>query len=29
LGLFLMTGFIGVSSSLWFNKTIFGSLKVD
>jgi len=27
LGLFLMTGFIGVSSSLWFNKTIFGSLK--
>jgi len=29
LGLFLMTGFIGVSASLWFNKTIFGSLKVD
>ncbi|VEU42364.1 unnamed protein product [Pseudo-nitzschia multistriata] len=29
LGLFLMTGFIGVMSSLWFNKTIFGSLKVD
>jgi transmembrane 9 superfamily protein 2/4 len=29
LGLFLMTGFIGVASSLWFNKTIFGSLKVD
>lgn len=29
LGLFLMTGFIGVGSSLWFNKTIFGSLKVD
>lgn len=28
-GLFLMTGFIGVTSSLWFNKTIFGSLKVD
>lgn len=28
-GLFLMTGFIGVASSLWFNKTIFGSLKVD
>lgn len=29
LGLFLMTGFVGVASSLWFNKTIFGSLKVD
>jgi len=29
LGLFLMTGFIGVASSLVFNKTIFGSLKVD
>jgi transmembrane 9 superfamily member 2/4 len=29
LGLFLMTGFIGVAASLWFNKTIFGSLKVD
>ncbi|KAL3906664.1 MAG: hypothetical protein SGARI_003900 [Bacillariaceae sp.] len=29
LGLFLMTGFIGVTASLWFNKTIFGSLKVD
>jgi len=29
LGLFLMTGFIGVMSTLWFNKTIFGSLKVD
>lgn len=29
LGLFLMTGFIGVASALWFNKTIFGSLKVD
>lgn len=28
-GLFLMMGFIGVASSLWFNKTIFGSLKVD
>jgi transmembrane 9 superfamily member 2/4 len=28
-GLFLMTGFIGVAASLWFNKTIFGSLKVD
>jgi len=29
LGLFLMTGFIGVMTTLWFNKTIFGSLKVD
>jgi len=29
LALFLMTGFIGVASTLWFNKTIFGSLKVD
>ena len=29
IGLFLMTGFIGVASSFWFNKTIFGSLKVD
>jgi len=29
LGLFLMTGFIGVSASLWFNQTIFGSIKVD
>ena len=28
IGLFLMTGFIGVTSSFWFNKTIFGSLKV-
>jgi transmembrane 9 superfamily member 2/4 len=27
--LFLMTGFIGFTSSFWFNKTIFGSLKVD
>ena len=29
IGLFLMTGFVGVASSLYFNKTIFGSLKVD
>ena len=29
IALFLMTGFIGVASSLWFNITIFGSLKVD
>ena len=28
-GLFLMTGFIGVSSSLWFNKTIYSSIKID
>jgi transmembrane 9 superfamily protein 2/4 len=28
-GLFLMTGFIGVVSSLWFNKTIFASIKID
>mmetsp|Transcript_10081 Transcript_10081/g.23654 ORF Transcript_10081/g.23654 Transcript_10081/m.23654 type:complete len:678 (+) Transcript_10081:105-2138(+) len=29
LALFLMTGFIGVVSTLWFNITIFGSVKVD
>lgn len=29
LGLFLMTGFIGISASLAFNITIFGSVKVD
>mmetsp|Transcript_12850 Transcript_12850/g.29902 ORF Transcript_12850/g.29902 Transcript_12850/m.29902 type:complete len:406 (+) Transcript_12850:2-1219(+) len=29
IGLFMMTGFIGVASSLWFNKTIFGSIKID
>jgi transmembrane 9 superfamily protein 2/4 len=29
LGLFLMTGFIGVASSFWFNKTIFQSVKFD
>lgn len=28
-GLFLMTGFIGVACSLWFNQAIFGSVKVD
>jgi transmembrane 9 superfamily protein 2/4 len=28
-GLFLMMGFIGVSTSLWFNITIFGSIKID
>eukprot|EP00565_Helicotheca_tamesis_P008442 CAMPEP_0185724482 /NCGR_PEP_ID=MMETSP1171-20130828/943_1 /TAXON_ID=374046 /ORGANISM="Helicotheca tamensis, Strain CCMP826" /LENGTH=670 /DNA_ID=CAMNT_0028392343 /DNA_START=47 /DNA_END=2059 /DNA_ORIENTATION=+ len=29
LGLFLMMGFIGVYSCLWFNKTIYGSIKID
>lgn len=29
LGLFMMTGFIGVVSSLWFNNTIFASIKID
>jgi transmembrane 9 superfamily protein 2/4 len=29
IGLFLMTGFVGIASSLLFNKTIFGTLKVD
>jgi len=28
-GLFLMTGFIGLMSSLWFNIVIFGSIKID
>jgi transmembrane 9 superfamily protein 2/4 len=28
-GLFMMTGFIGVISSLMFNKTIFASIKID
>ena len=28
-GLFLMTGFIGVASSLWFNKAIYSSIKID
>jgi transmembrane 9 superfamily protein 2/4 len=28
-GLFLMTGFVGVATTLWFNITIFGSVKVD
>lgn len=28
-GLFLMTGFIGVSSSLYFNMLIFDSIKID
>jgi transmembrane 9 superfamily member 2/4 len=29
LGLFCMMGFVGLSTSLWFNKTIFGSIKID
>jgi transmembrane 9 superfamily protein 2/4 len=29
LGLFLMTGFVGVVTCLWFNKTIYGSIKID
>jgi len=28
LGLFVMMGFVGVSTSLWFNKVIFGSIKI-
>lgn len=28
-GLFMMTGCIGVGSSLWFNKVIFASIKID
>lgn len=29
LGLFTMMGFVGVITSLWFNKTIFSSIKID
>jgi transmembrane 9 superfamily protein 2/4 len=29
LGLFTMMGFVGVITSLWFNKTIFASIKID
>ena len=29
LGLFSMMGFIGLSTSLWFNQAIFGSIKID
>ena len=29
IGLFLTTGFVGLYTSLWFNKTIFGSIKID
>ena len=28
-GMFLMMGFVGMSTALWFNKTIFGSIKID
>ena len=28
-GLYLMTGTVGMMSSLWFNKKIFGSIKID
>jgi transmembrane 9 superfamily protein 2/4 len=29
MGLFMMCGFVGVASSLYFNKTIFASIKID
>jgi len=29
LGLFLMGGFVGMYTSLWFNKTIYASVKID
>jgi len=29
VGLFLMTGSVGFFSTLWFNKTIYGAIKVD
>lgn len=29
LGLFLMTGFVGVITCLWFNKAIFKSMKIN
>jgi len=29
IGLFMMMGCIGVLSSLWFNRVIFGSIKID
>ena len=29
LGMFCMMGFIGVATSLWFNKVIFASIKID
>lgn len=29
IGLFLTTGFVGLYTSLWFNKTIFASIKID
>ena len=29
MGLFCMMGFVGMFTSLWFNKTIFASIKID
>lgn len=29
LGIFLMTGSVGMLSTLWFNRTIYGAIKVD
>lgn len=29
IGLFAMMGFVGLATSLWFNRTIFGSIKID
>ena len=29
LGMFCMMGFVGVACSLWFNKVIFASIKID
>jgi transmembrane 9 superfamily member 2/4 len=29
LGMFMMMGYFGVSTSLWFNKVIFASIKID
>ena len=29
IGLFVMMGCVGMLTSLWFNKTIFGSIKID
>jgi transmembrane 9 superfamily protein 2/4 len=29
VAMFLMMGFVGLSTSLWFNKTIFASIKID
>jgi 1,4-dihydroxy-2-naphthoate octaprenyltransferase len=29
LALFMMMGFVGVMTSLWFNKAIFSSIKIE